>query len=157
RYSVEVAQILAPRGHVNGVQLATGEEIACDAVVVNADVSAVTTGILGRDVSGVAYLPRSSRSLSAMTWSMLAEAIDFPLLHHNVFFSNDYEAEFADIFRRDKLPVHPTVYVCAQDRGDSRAQSETGRERLFALINAPPIGDAHQFTAAEIQRCTEQT
>mgnify|MGYP001012914988 CR=1 FL=1 len=42
----------------------------------------------------------------------------FPLHRHNVFFSSDYAAEFDAIVTRRRLPDEPTVYVCAQDRGD---------------------------------------
>jgi 1-hydroxycarotenoid 3,4-desaturase len=156
RYSVEVAQILARNGRVNGVRLATGEEVPCDGVVVNADVAAVADGIFGLDVAGIAYAPRSQRSLSAVTWSMLARTQDFPLLHHNVFFSSDYEAEFDDIFGRDRLPAEPTVYVCAEDRNDDGVRNDADHERLFALVNAPPTGDIHQFTTAEIRQCEER-
>jgi 1-hydroxycarotenoid 3,4-desaturase len=30
-------------------------------------------------------------------------------------------------------------------------------ERLLCLVNAPPIGDTHQFTTAEIQQCERNT
>ena len=155
RYSSEVAQILTNAGRVSGVRLATGEEVICDAVVVNADVAAIADGILGVDVAVAVHAPRSARSLSAMTWSMVARTEGFPLARHNVFFSNDYEAEFNAIFKRDQLPVQPTVYVCAEDR-DSDVSADGGAERLFALINSPPIGDIHQFTTAEVRQCRER-
>ena len=33
------------------------------------------------------------------------------LAHHNVIFSADYRAEFADIFDRRRPPADPTIYV----------------------------------------------
>ena len=38
-----------------------------------------------------------------------------------MFFSDDYRAEFDDIFIRRRLPASPTIYVCAQDRADDPA------------------------------------
>ena len=71
----------------------------------------------GRAVAGaVPPTPPAQRSLSAVTWDMVAEAEGFPLARHTVFFSDDYPAEFDDIFRHGRLPARPTVYVCAQDR-----------------------------------------
>ena len=50
-------------GRAAGVRLATGERIAADAVVVNADVAAVAGGHLGRAVTHAA--PPSSRAAHA--------------------------------------------------------------------------------------------
>jgi 1-hydroxycarotenoid 3,4-desaturase len=47
------------------------------------------------------------------------------------------------------------VYVCAQDRGESTFKAERG-ERIFALVNAPAIGDAHPFDKQEIQSCARR-
>ncbi|MGB0127579.1 MAG: FAD-dependent oxidoreductase, partial [Rhodocyclaceae bacterium] len=44
RYGVEVAEILVRNGRAAGVRLASGEEIAADAVVSNADVGALADG-----------------------------------------------------------------------------------------------------------------
>ena len=45
-------------------------------------------------------LPPRLRSLSAVTWSMVAKTRGFPLCRHSVFFSRDYSREFAEIFGR---------------------------------------------------------
>jgi 1-hydroxycarotenoid 3,4-desaturase len=84
---------------------------------------------------------------------MQARAGGFPLLRHCVFFSRDYPAEFADLFRAGRLPSAPTVYVCAQDRGAADAPAPDGPERLLCLVNAPPHGDSRPLTEAEIAAC----
>ena len=88
-------------------------------MVVNADAAAVASGLFGSAARGARRRPpnRRDRSLSALTWAMLAEAEGFPLLRHTVFFSDDYPAEFEDLFTRNRLPAAPTAYICAQDRG----------------------------------------
>ncbi|MDE2327953.1 MAG: CrtD protein, partial [Rhodospirillales bacterium] len=82
------------------------------------------------------------RSLSAVTWQVVAHARGFPLSHHNVFFSRDYPAEFAAL-AAGTLPPDPTIYVCAQDRTPDRAprNPDPAAERLLVLVNAPPLGD----------------
>jgi 1-hydroxycarotenoid 3,4-desaturase len=158
RYGADVAEVLTSGGKATGVRLATGEQISADAVVVNADSAAVADGLLGRNItSAVSRLPKSQRSLSAMTWAMTAATDGFPLVRHNVFFSRNYAAEFDDIFQRSRVPTEPTVYVCAQDRGDDGLISDTGPERLLVLINAPANGDSHTFPEAEIASCAERT
>jgi 1-hydroxycarotenoid 3,4-desaturase len=158
RYHTEVAEVLTTRGRVSGVRLADGEQVPADAVVVNGDVAAIAGGLFGRDIArAVPPAPSSSRSLSAVTFNMHAETSGFPLVHHSVFFSRDYPAEFDAIFKRGLIPEEPTVYICAQDRGDSDADSPQGPERLLLLVNAPPIGDTHTFDDAEIEQCAART
>ncbi len=154
RCGSEVREIHVDRGRVCAIELAD-ERVAVDAVVCNADNNALATGLLGR---GVAHAVRatapSARSLSAVTWNLVARTEGFPLAHHSVFFSADYRAEFTDIFQRRRLPSAATIYVCAQDRHDDAAAQSV--ERLFCLINAPAIGDTHEFNRAEIESCTNR-
>ncbi|MFO1035451.1 MAG: phytoene desaturase family protein [Geminicoccaceae bacterium] len=156
RYDVEVKEVTVERGRVTGVRLAD-DRVPADAVVVNGDVEALTSGLFGSAVShAVKAAPAGGRSLSAVTWAMVAETDGFPLVRHNVFFSSDYPAEFDAIFRRQELPAEPTVYVCAQDRSDSAQPSIGDGERLLCLINAPANGDRRTYSIKDIDRCTER-
>lgn len=158
RYGEEAREILVVGGRAAGVRLASGERIAADAVLCNADASAVGAGLFGAAASGaVAATPRAARSLSALTWALLARTEGFPLVRHSVFFSGDYAGEFDDILGRGRLPSAPTVYVCAQDRGDDDAPVPAGPERLLCLVNAPPLGDTRSFTATEIETCATRS
>ena len=158
RYGTEVVEIIIERGRATGVLLASGERIETDAIVSNADAAALAGGRFGAAASrAVPGTPRSQRSLSAVVWTLVAKTDGWPLLRHNVFFSDDYAAEFDDIFRRRRLPEAPTVYVCAQDRNDREDTSGRNAERLLCLVNAPPTGDAHSFDSAEIAKCEQQS
>jgi 1-hydroxycarotenoid 3,4-desaturase len=157
RYQTEVAEILANRQRALGVRLATGEHLEATAVVANLDVAALQQGLLGEPVRGL--LPPAigtQRSLSAVTWNLVAETQGFPLLRHSVFFSRDYPGEFNAIFRDSQLPTEPTVYICAQDRDDRDGERPEGPERLFCLVNAPAIGDTHSFGPSEIELCEKR-
>jgi 1-hydroxycarotenoid 3,4-desaturase len=142
RYGAPVAEILVERGAAAGVRLADGEELRADAVVFNGDAAALADGLLGdaarRATPRVA--PRE-RSLSAVTWCLHARTTGFPLAHHNVFFAEDYREEFDAIFRRRGISAAPTVYLCAQDRGEAGTHLAGEPERLLALVNAPADGD----------------
>ena len=153
RYGADCAEILIGTGGAEAVVLAGGERIEADAVIVNADPSALATGRFGHAARrAVAPVKPADRSLSALTWLLSADAEGFPLQRHNVFFSGDYAAEFADL-ARCRLPAAPTVYVCAQDRDDRGAA--VGRERFQIIVNAPAIGE--RLTQGEIDQCEMRT
>ncbi len=154
RYGSRVAEICVAAGRTVAVRLADGEHIDADAVVVNADASALSAGLFGPAVAQAVPPPASQRSLSAMTWAMVAEADGFPLVRHTVFFSRDYKAEF-DAIAHGALPSEPTIYLCAQDRNDVGTVT-AGPERLLCLINAPATGDTHPLPQPEITACADR-
>ena len=153
RYSTAVRQVLLQHQRVAGVVLDTGETLPANRVIINADAAAVAAGHFGKAIRrAVPAVPGHRRSLSAVTWALVARSKGFPLLRHNVFFGADYAGEFNDIFRHSRLPAHPTVYVCAQDRED-RQTMPNGAERLFCLVNAPPVGDRKSLDPDQLARC----
>ncbi len=145
RYESDVAALDIVGGCVRGVTLADGEHLAASAVVLNGDPAALAAAHM--------KLPVMGRSLSAVTWCRVTTARGFPLVRHNVFFSDDYRAEFAAL-AAGRVPADPTVYVCAEAR-DGAAAAPAGREALFCLVNAPPDGDRGQPTEEEIARWSE--
>ena len=152
RFGAEVSEVLVERGRVAGVSLQSGERIEADAVVFNGDVSALPGAL-----QPVAATPRRSRSLSAVTWCLQAATSGFDLAHHNVFFAEDYAEEFDAIFRRRAIAAAPTVYVCAQDRGEAGDAVDGAPERLLALVNAPADGDAAPLGPADLDGLAERT
>jgi 1-hydroxycarotenoid 3,4-desaturase len=147
RFGADVRDILVANGRVTGVTLADGEHIAADAVVFNGDISALPAGQRPVPATG-----RLDRSLSAVTWCLRARAGGFDLAHHNVFFADDYAEEFSAIFRRRAIAAAPTVYVCAQDRGETGVAVDGSPERLLALVNAPADGDVAALDADDLER-----
>lgn len=153
RYAAPVREILVTRGRAAGVVLASGERIAAASVLCNADPAAIGAGRFGEGVRrAVSPVPAARRSLGAMVWTAHGTASGFPLSRHNVFFSDDYAREFGAL-GAGRLADAPSVYVCAQDRGDADA-APAGPERLQIIVNAPATGDGAPFTEAEIDRCT---
>jgi 1-hydroxycarotenoid 3,4-desaturase len=156
RFAAPVARVLVRDGRAAGVRLASGEEIAADAVVFNGDCAALPAGLMGAAVTGaVRPVPGATRSLSALTWNMVAPVRGTSLMRHNVFFSGDCQAEFAQLFDKARLPTDPTVYVCAQDRGATEGAPSDGAERLLCLVNAPACGDAPALAADALARCEQ--
>ena len=60
------------------------------------------------------------------------------LSHHNIFFSDDYPAEFRQIFD-ERRPAHePTIYVAIHSKADPH-RAPPGGENWFVLVNAPAL------------------
>ena len=119
-------------GRVRGVRLADGTKIEADVVVMNGD-AALTNELLGNKNGAQA---RSERSLSGFVLLLGLKRRLEGLAHHTVHFSEDYRAEFTQLFDGRRFPDDPTVYVCAPSRTDPRLAPE-GCETLFVMANAP--------------------
>ncbi len=158
RFGSRVREVLAVDGRASGVAIegrdGTREVLAASAVIANADLSTLASGALGDVARGAASAPRANRrSLSAITWAIVGRTAGFPLAHHNVFFSDDYPAEFEALFGQRKLAADATVYVCAQDRAADEMRPPEGEERLFVVVNAPATADTAPVTNEEVERC----
>lgn len=135
-----VREILVQDGRAVGVLDAQDQRIDADVVVLNASVDALRAGVLGAGARPAAGGGAVERSLSAVTLAGLAELGGRPLLHHNVLFGQDPQAEFEALFRARVAPADPTVYLCAQDRGDTPELARRP-ERVLMVVNAPATGD----------------
>ncbi len=154
RYRSDVTQIVTGSDGVAGVMLSDGEMLATRQVVFNGDPRALGLGLLGGDVKAVAPKTfRAERSLSANVWSF-ASPVDGPdLVHHNVFFCNDPRREFDDI-AKGRMPTDPTLYLCAEDRG--QGTKPPGTERFEIIMNAPPL-NRRPAAAEDYQTCHTRT
>lgn len=156
RYDTAVSEVLVAGGHASGIVLTDGERVAADAVIINADAAAMGAGLFGDAVSrAIPRVPVAKRSHSVVTWNLLAKPTGFPMQYHNVFFPRDYAAEFHSVFKDLQLPMDPTVYICAQDRGNPTVAPDAF-ERLLIVVNAPARGDAQQIPEADIRLCEER-
>ncbi len=155
RFGSCVDRIEVEHGRAAAVRLASGERIEAGAIIFNGDVSALGAGLLGEAATPAARATvRARRSLSAVTWCLDTATDGFPLTRHNVFFSRDYPAEFDAIDRARRLPKDPTVYVCAQDRGDDGEAA--GPDRMLCLVNAPAEGDGDLIDGDAIRTCGDR-
>ena len=132
-YGTVVERVLIDSGAAVGVALAGGGTRRSRAVVVNADVGWLRDGALPEPAR---HLPAAAQpSMSGWTGALRAARRE-DRLPHEVLFPADYDEEFADIFDRDRPPVAPTVYLCAQERCHGTA-GWPDAEPVFVMANAP--------------------
>ena len=129
-----VSRILAAGGRAGGV-LVAGERVPADIVVCGAD-----SARLYRDLYPSRAMRRRIARIGPSSSGFLVLAglrgRTAGLAHHNVIFSADYRAEFADIFERHRPPADPTIYVGCPAAQDP-ASAPPGQESLTLLVNVP--------------------
>lgn len=118
---------------VRGVILSDGRQIPAAAVVCNGEVGEIAHALLP---AGTRHgLPNAP--LSASGYTAVARCAPSPdRAAHTVLFPEDYLAEFADLFDRQRPPATPTVYLCAQSIAHGRPGWSDG-EPVFLMANAP--------------------
>ena len=137
-----VTKILVERNKVEGVVLSDGKIIKSDLVVSNSDAEYTFNSLIGNEVSSARGERRKLKSAtkSLAGFSLLlgldnkkSKPVDVE--HHNVYFPENYDLEFDQIFTQ-KVPVtDPTIYLCAPK--DSSMVKGADKEAWFVLVNAP--------------------
>jgi phytoene desaturase len=129
-----VERILVKDGKAVGVQV-HGQHIPADLVVCNMDILPAYRKLLAGQKAPERILTQE-RSSSAMIfyWGIRRSFSQLGL--HNIFFSADYAAEFAQIFDHAGIHHDPTVYVNISSKA-CPADAPNGMENWFVMINVP--------------------
>jgi diapolycopene oxygenase len=115
-----------------------GRFVPADVVVSNADVTPTYEHLL-EDTAAPLYqryqkLEPSSSGL-VFYWGVRYRFPELGL--HNIFFSEDYEAEFRQIFREGRCPDDPTIYINITSREGAPGDAPVDGDNWFVLVNAP--------------------
>jgi phytoene desaturase len=132
--SSPVSKILVKNKKAVGVCV-NEEKYLADLVVSNMDVVPTYRKLLSNQKQPEKVLSQE-RSSSAVIfyWGVGKSFSQLDL--HNIFFSDDYGAEFAAIFNTKTIYHDPTVYVNITSK-DIPADAPEGKENWFVMINAP--------------------
>ncbi|WP_145414170.1 NAD(P)/FAD-dependent oxidoreductase [Paenibacillus xylanexedens] len=140
---VEVHQIVVRHGKVIGVDTDRGF-MEAEQIVANGDVLSVNRLLLApehRKRLSDARIAKYEPSISGfVTLAGVRRQYD-QLLHHTVFFPEQYKPEFDDIFRDRRMPSDPTIYICYSGYSEAGMAPE-GASNLFILVNAPYLSQA---------------
>lgn len=133
-YNCPVEKIKVINSQVEGVE-AGGRFFPADLVVSNMDAYYTYLKLLDDERSARNIL-RQERSSSALIfyWGVRKEFRELDV--HNIFFAEDYRAEFSSIFNEKKLYHDPTVYVNITSKL-VKEDAPAGGENWFVMINAP--------------------
>jgi phytoene desaturase len=134
KFNTPVQKIIHHEGSTRGV-VANDENIVADIVVSNMDAYFTYKQLLNNDDRAKKIL-KQERSSSALVfyWGIKKEFEQLQL--HNIFFSDNYEAEFDCLFRKKTLYADPTVYVNITSSME-KAHAPAGKANWFVMINTP--------------------
>ncbi len=153
--SSNVRRILVEHGAAQGVVLDDGQVVRSDVVIANSDVVTTHRELLSPVVRNERLMHRLEHVEPSCSGFVLLLGVNkqYPqLAHHNIFFSDNYRAEFDDLFVK-RIPLqNPTIYVCVTTRTDP-SQAPEGHENLFVLVNAPYLtADSNWECEAQVYR-----
>ncbi len=135
-YNAGVTEVLTAGKRVVGLITAPDRQIIpFDLVISNMDVVNTFRKLLpqARQPERILRQPKSSSGL-IFYWGIKQKFAELGL--HNIFFSQDYRAEFDALFGRNELNDDPTIYlnITSKHKPDD---APAGGENWFILLNAP--------------------
>ncbi len=135
--NTEATRIVVQGKKVVGVETTDGD-FKADTVVANGDVLTVYNNLIDesdRPSFSQRKIESYEPSLSGFV-TLVGIPRKYPgLVHHNVFFPEQYEKEFDDIFHKKIPPKDPTLYICNSSHSDFDV-ADKGSSNPFILANA---------------------
>jgi phytoene desaturase len=140
RFNTRVDEILHDSSRVTGVMV-NSERMPSDVVVSNMDMHP-TYRVLLKNFGVPEKLLAQEKSSSALIFYWGIKGVFSQLDLHNIFFSDDYRAEFDAIFRHRNVYEDPTIYVNITSK-HVRTDAPDGCENWFVMINMPHDSGQH--------------
>lgn len=137
-FDADVSQIIVENGRAVGVRLADGSEHRSDVVISNADLHYTETELLApaHQTYPAHYWKNRQPGPGALLVSLGVKGALPTLLHHNLYFVNNWRENFASIYETGTIPDHTSMYVCNPTKTDP-SLAPKGHENLFILIPIP--------------------
>ena len=139
RFETDVRRIDTAGGRVTGVTLASGERLAADIVVSNAD-TAFTYDTLLADAPRRRWtdrkLARAHHSMGVLVWYFGTDRRHDELAHHTILFGPNYREQIDDIFKRRTLSNDFSLYLHRPTATDP-SLAPPGCDTFYALVPVP--------------------
>lgn len=134
RFNEPVQKIEVERGLVQEIHTPGGSYRA-DVFVAGADYHHVESALLDREFRNYkeAYWESKVFAPSAVVFYLGVNKKIQDLLHHNLFFDEDFSAHVEEIYKNPSWPENPLFYTCVTSKTDPSVAPENS-ENLFILI-----------------------
>jgi phytoene desaturase len=150
RCHAEVAEIEVAQGAARGVRLASGERIAADIVVSNADSAYTYRHLLppGRRRRWTdRRLERARYSMSLFVWYFGTSRRYDDVAHHTILLGPRYEELLRDIFARRRLAEDFSLYLHRPTASDP-SLAPAGCDAFYVLSPVPHLGGETEWRSA---------
>jgi phytoene desaturase len=164
RYDSEVAEIATSGRRVSGVRLTSGEFIAADIVVSNADPAWTYGRLLGKHRRRRwtdAKIANGAYSMSLFVWYFGTNRKFDDVYHHTMVLGPRYKGLLTDIFKKHKLAEDFSLYLHRPTANDPSLAPE-GCDAFYVLSPVPHLAsgtdwslEAERYRAAVQQRLEE--
>mgnify|MGYP000132647913 CR=1 FL=1 len=139
RYNCPVEQIIVPNGRATGVRISGGEVIPVDVVVGAADYHHIEDQLLQpslRQYSQRYWQTRTMAPSCLLYYVGLDKRLQH-MLHHTLFFDEDFARHARDIYDTPRWPEKPLFYTSVPSITDPSV-APAGKENLYLLIPVAP-------------------
>lgn len=152
-FNSPVTSILVENGEASGLKISDGRQINAELVIANSDATETIANLIpdkqirsSKKAKAISIEPSCSGYVLLLGLDKQYEQ----LVHHNIFFSEDYEYEFEQIFKEKVMPDDPTIYIANTSYSDSSHAPEND-SNLFILVNAPYLSDNYNWDDQAIE------
>ncbi|MFN3549164.1 MAG: phytoene desaturase [Mesorhizobium sp.] len=154
RTRADVARIETQGARATGVLLSTGERIAADLVISNAD-TATTYGTLLDKAAPRRWsdrrLTRARHSMGLLVWYFGVEGHRDDVHHHTILLGPRYKGLIEDIFERKRLTDDFSIYLHRPSASDPNV-APTGCDAFYALTPVPNLDGAIDWSVETERR-----
>ena len=135
---------------MKGVQI-DGEKMDTDIVLCNGDVVVCFNELIDSYPKTTNGLNRLEPSLSGLIFFWGIQGHYSQLKQHNIFFSQNYEKEFIQLFQDQIPPDDPTIYISISSKQD-HYHAPAGCENWFVMINMPYLNNDSKAETWKIEQ-----
>lgn len=137
-YGATVAAIDVHGRNAQGITLTDGSSHTADIVVSAADLHFTETTLVptSRQTYSEQYWSKRQPGPSALVISLGVTGSLPQLLHHNLYFVDDWRGNFTAIYGEKTIPEHASMYICNPSKSDP-SLAPKGTENIFILVPFP--------------------
>ncbi len=134
----EVIRLNISNGTIDSVKT-NKDLLSCDAVISNADYPFTETTLIDKKWQSYpkSYWKKKTIAPSAFLLYLGIKGRVKNLSHHNLFFANNWEEHFNELFTNPTWPKKPSYYVCCPSKTDPTVAPKN-HENLFLLVPVSP-------------------
>jgi len=148
QFNSKVEKISVRNKRAVSVKIEGEGEFNADLIVANSDATDTILNIMDQEAVSNSKRKRQSSIEPSCSGFVMLLGVNKQwdqLKHHNIFFSDDYEKEFRQIFKEKNLPDDPTIYVANTSYTDPDHAPESC-SNLFVLVNSPYVTEKQDWS-----------